>query len=669
MKNLAFAWGLVAFVVLPRDVTAFPSFLVNSCERPMQPGERIMGQPVLLNDVANAAQQHPIDVVVIAEDGTPTSMCGQQVNQGMALMLQVDETLLNAVTADGWTQGVGPNFLVEAENALITPAPGLTTAERGCSDSRIINPIQGTQIVPLQNGPIVVRQLVAYGFGQVYASVECTMTVVGGRTQVSHGGFLVNAATFATETDLATEPYTLTREDLLQADEYALLELLQDPQEPSTFGIKYKIDQVSNEQVKTFLQGLPVNETNIQVSVVGFESVDDATAVEVVSLSRCTSAATCEGFFSIPTEQVCLTDGLCIESSVVDEEADTITVTIVSNDDSWFAMGFSTSGGGMTAGGGGSDVFACSAEGLRRFLITARSNPSTSAASSETLDQDDPDDELIQNLCVLDTDAGTGRMTFTRPLSQGQLRAIVPGTAQAIIFARGPGGEQTLSSQHPAGRRGEVALDLTNLGDGPRSVKQEAEWILWCHIVFMSFSWGFFLPLAVVIAGSMRNVPGGKPGAWFQWHKALTRIGWLLQTMGALFGIYYCEVYSEHLSWEHTKLGVFIVIVGFLQPVSAILRPHPPKDGWPDGQKPVARTAFEIYHRGLGWVAMICGVTNVFVGANLVKDLGFEEVTSNLPISIGSIGAGFALLFFVLNVAMADNPIAKAMAGSKAEDN
>lgn len=642
---------LASLCLLPNHVTAFPSLLVNACDRPMQVGEVVMGVPVAPSGNAPAAQSHTLNVA--AASGDTTSLCGTTVTQGTPLSLAVDPTLVGLVTADGWSQGVGPNYLVEATNALLITDD--VAAERGCGDSRMVNPVD-TTILPLEGGETVVRLLSAYGFGQVWASDECTITVTGDRTVARHDGFLVDAATFANQADLATEPYTLSAQALLQASSFALLEQLED----DTFVIKYNIRPT--DEIASFLQGLPANETNIQVSVIGFE--EDASTVDLVSLSRCSSSATCDGFFSIPTDRVCVTDGLCVASSIVDVDADTITVTIESDDDSWFAIGFSTSGGGMTAGGSGSDIFACSDEGLRRFVVTSRTNPSTSAASSEILEQDDADDEFVRNLCVLDADNNQGRMTFTRPLTDGELRPIVTGSAQAIIYARGPAGEQALASQHPAGRRGEVALDLTNLGSGVSNVKIEAEWILWCHIVFMSLSWGFCLPLAVVIASRTRNVKGGKPGSWFRWHKSLSRVGWTLQTMGALFGIYYCEVYSIHLEWEHTKLGVFIAIAGFLQPVSALLRPHPPKDGWVNGP-PITRTLFEIYHKGIGWVAMICGVVNVFLGADLVKDLGFKEITSNFPISIGSIGAGLATLFFILGTVMPDNPVSKTLTGAK----
>ena len=475
-------------------------------------------------------------------------------------------------------------------------------------------------------------------------------------------GYLVdNASWEANAAELATMPYQLSAEQLLAGSSsgYSLLAVQEDG---TTFAVKYAIDASDVGLVTSFLETLDANTVDVQVFVTGFEQEDSSSpvSVDLIDLSPCTSAATCEGFFSPPTDQVCLNPGLCIESSVVNEDAQTLTTTIVSDDASWIGVGFSTPGGGMTGGGAGSDMFVCSSAGLQRFLVTARSNPANSAVTSETLPQNDPDDENIESLCVLDVAANTGRMTFTRGLAEAP-RAITVGLPQAIIWARGPG-EQALTSPHD--RRGEVRLDLTNLSAGASVTKREAEWILWCHIVFMSVSWGLLLPLAVVIANRTRNVTGSKPGMWFQWHKVLSRLGWTFSTMGVLFIVYYVEVYAdEHLSSEHAKLGVFVAIAGFLQPISAVLRPHPPKGGWPNESKPISRILFEAYHKGVGWTTMICGMVNVFLGARLAKDLDFEAVVSNVPVSIGFIGSGLFAVFFLWSIVQPDNVLSKTLVG------
>jgi len=278
----------------------------------------------------------------------------------------------------------------------------------------------------------------------------------------------------------------------------------------------------------------------------------------------------------------------------------------------------------MNGGGSGSDIFVCSSEGLQRFLVTVKDNPGETGTVLQEIEEDAEEDEVIQNICILDAEAGTGRMTFTRTLDQGP-RPITPGESQAIIWARGPLGEQDLVNKHPANRRGEVQLDLTNVSGGVSQTKTSVPWILWFHIVCMMLSWGLLLPLAVILANRTRQI--GPAGRWFMYHKHLARTGWTLQTAGVIFGIFYCEVYSAHFNYFHTIFGIIIAISGFLQPISAVIRPHPPKDGWDNG-KSTARIAFEVYHKGVGWSATVCGMINVFLGAVLAMDLRLEDAAA-----------------------------------------
>jgi len=92
--------------------------------------------------------------------------------------------------------------------------------------------------------------------------------------------------------------------------------------------------------------------------------------------------------------------------------------------------------------------------------------------------------------------------------------------------------------------------------------------------VSMSSAWGFFLPLAVIIANRCRA-----SSSWFSFHRFLAGTGWTLQLIGAICAVYYAEVHSDHWDSGHAKLGFFIIAAGFMQPISAFFRPHPPPGG------------------------------------------------------------------------------------------
>jgi len=625
---------LLLLVVTPL-VTAFPAYLVNECDRDLQIGSVIMGNPCL--EAAEADEVYT--VTLLNADGS--SACGTTVEQGQELTIQIDSNLVNAN---------GPQYIIETTSNSLLQADADATL--GCGNTRMVNSAVSTIVAPLQTDELSVRLLYAFAYGQVYLAESCSVTVAGTRTVATYTGYLVDTASWDSDNSLATSPNSLTVEQLLASgSDFAVL---METDEAGTFDIKYLIEDT--DKITSLLQSLDGTSSDIQISIVGFESDNDATTIEqLVSVSQCASATTCEGFYEASSEKrVCIAEGFCIESSIVDEEENTLTTTIVTNDDSWLGIGFSTPGGGMTAGGTGSDIFVCSSEGLRRFVVTAKTNPSTQAAGANTetggiIEEDEEDDEEIRNLCILDTESGTGRMTFTRGLTNDGPRDITIGTAQAIIYARGPLGEQSLAFKHPADRRGEVSLDLTDISSvgNVEETKAKAPWILWFHIICMSLSWGLLLPLAVILASRTRQI--GPVGRWFSFHKQFARIGWTLQTMGVIFGVYYVEVYNagSHLQSTHTKMGIPIVIAGFLQPISALLRPHPPKDGWPNGRKPVSRVWFEIYHKGVGWLAMIAGMVNVFLGAKLAMDLSFEEIVATIPRIVGGFGS---LLFFLVLV-------------------
>lgn len=607
-----------------------------------------MGVPVAPVSNAPANQQHGFELM---RNGAAVA-CGGSFEQGETLTLKVSQALVDAVAADGWADTVGPNYIVEVTNQAILQSGD---AERSCSNSRIINAAGDISLTALNAGELKIRMLSAHQYGQVYATNECTCTVTGNREIVSYSGYL------ALDSGDLSMPWDVTVESLLAATaSYTVLEEATE----GTFTAKYVLDAASNTQVRDLLEALPADTKNIQVSVMGFAG--SGSALEVVSIERC-EKDTCDGFKAVPgtqppTDQICITDGLCVESSVVDEATGMMTTTITSDNDAWFAIGISTTGGGMTAGGAGSDMIVCSEEGVRRFWVTGRKNPEE--FTTVELGEEAGGAAEVSNECVFAD--GTGRMTFTRALaaSSATERAIVQGTAQAVIWARGPN-QRALSSRHAS--RGEVALDLTNVAGGVTVTKIRAQWTLWLHLLFMAPAWSFLLPLGAAIANRARSVEGAPAGAWFKVHKALQRAGWGLQLLGFIFAVAHCDKFSAHWQHPHTRIGLALVIIATLQPLNALLRPHPPPGGWPEGVKPRGRVLFELAHKGLGWGAILLGMLNVLLGALLARQLDFYLATWAVPLAIGCTGISAFVLYFGLALAAPNNALNKAITGAKPE--
>ena len=64
---------------------------------------------------------------------------------------------------------------------------------------------------------------------------------------------------------------------------------------------------------------------------------------------------------------------------------------------------------------------------------------------------------------------------------------------------------------------------------------------------------------------------------------------------------------------RHEVLGVLVMVLGWLQPLNALLRPHAPnrKEG---EAKSTLRLAWEVAHKSLGYVTTLCAIINIFFG-------------------------------------------------------
>lgn len=280
---------------------------------------------------------------------------------------------------------------------------------------------------------------------------------------------------------------------------------------------------------------------------------------------------------------------------------------------SWIGIGL-TSGNSLSVSmfgsGEGSDVVTCSSVGVRRFSVTAY-----------TLSGGE---EVPGALCT--QESGVTTLKFTRSLaaSSGGRRLsqveITPGTVQGLIFARGDDGDFFLK-QHSlsASTRDGQSIDFA-AGVVTASPKRSGEAVLYLHLVLMSVAWGALLPLGAIISNRFR---GQLPETWIHWHRNLQMAGWALQLVGFIMAIIYVELYSAPFSSSHTFVGLLVVIVGTFQPLNAILRPHRPEEGQVKTRK---RAAWELMHKGLGWLAVALGMLNLLLGVMLLVAKSYDGI-------------------------------------------
>lgn len=196
---------------------------------------------------------------------------------------------------------------------------------------------------------------------------------------------------------------------------------------------------------------------------------------------------------------------------------------------------------------------------------------------------------------------------------------------------------------------------LTVFSDGP-IVRRNIPAALWVHMLLMVWAWGALLPWGAVLANRLRNEPGAKAGAWFRMHKKLQVVGWVLQILGFIAAVLYCQFYAAHFVSNHTIIGMTVVAIGTLQPLNALLRPHPPADGWPNGVKPLGRRIWEAVHKGLGWGAILLGVVNICLGIRLVFQMGFKLSIVVVPSAFLGLGVLPALVFLIAGATASPQP-------------
>jgi hypothetical protein len=433
--------------------------------------------------------------------------------------------------------------------------------------------------------------------------------------------------------DLANDPKRHTLHCLWEVPQcrnsgYFLLEL---DSPTKKYVKKYTLDAASNTKAVALLEAMFKRDTgsgnNVKVTVSGTVSsagvLTTTKLVEIESTTTITPSPSSSGSGTVNTDGATLHSDLTV-SAIVSADKTTVDFILTSKRNAWVAFGVTNpTGGGMTGSGKGSDVVICMKGGAaQRFAITTKATPTGGV-------------EMAGSSCTFAN--GGVVMKFSRKVvaADDSELALTPGTAQALIWALGAVGDVDLSARHDA--RGETSIDVAAMSAGGKIELKAPNWALWLHIICMGSAWGLLLPWGVAIANRLRNVEKDEyPGGWFYLHKKLQYIGWFLQLLGFIFVVVYVAMEGgAHFSNPHMILGLVVTILGTLQPLNALFRPHPPVAG---EEKSKGRVMWEYLHKGSGWIAVHFGMLNVFLGALLTNVLGFNASPLVLGMIIGVLG-------------------------------
>ena len=314
-------------------------------------------------------------------------------------------------------------------------------------------------------------------------------------------------------------------------------------------------------------------------------------------------------------------------------------------DTGWFGFGISKDGT-MDSSSAGSEIYTCTSSSsssasagkalASQYWVTAKSMPTNGK-------------ELTASTCTWAM--GKGTMTFTRDFKANNNKERTIEKIGATNFLWAYGTSKTIG--YHGGNKGSISFDVSTGGSSGSTIPVPA--LVAIHAIAMLLGWGLLLPLGAMFARCCKKDIkdlSTKGPFWFVMHKRLQISGWLLQLIGFIcIAIYKGEQQFVGNGQLHMWLGLVVVILGTLNPVVAMLRPHPTND---DGEKTTNRKIWEIIHKYLiGWNAVIFGLVNCIVATLMLHSTAytFDPWLGTLAaVFLGALSGGSLIVFLLWHV-------------------
>ena len=163
------------------------------------------------------------------------------------------------------------------------------------------------------------------------------------------------------------------------------------------------------------------------------------------------------------------------------------------------------------------------------------------------------------------------------------------------------------------------------------------------HGSLMMVSWGFLLPSGTLIAKFYKHRPDG---LWFKLHRAIQTLGLILALAGWIIALVNFNVFKDYgyRNFQHGVLGMVVMILGILQPLNALIRPHAPESE--DEAKSTMRVAWEIWHKASGWLAVVLAVPTIVLGTMLLPAPA-DQNDLQIGYGVGCIGGLLLLVAYI----------------------
>ena len=193
---------------------------------------------------------------------------------------------------------------------------------------------------------------------------------------------------------------------------------------------------------------------------------------------------------------------------------------------------------------------------------------------------------------------------FSRPVASGNYTgasALGPGPVK-VIWAVGKAGSGIMNAEHETMGMGTINF-ATGASTTPTTLK--------AHGVVMFIAWGLLAPCGVLLARYTRAVwPSAVPAFWFRAHWMTQSAALAASIIGFSIGVA-AAWGSVPFAHPHTALGLAFFILGMLQPINALVRPHKPAPGeattW-------LRAVWEFIHKGSGVAVLVMSAANIVIG-------------------------------------------------------
>jgi len=136
------------------------------------------------------------------------------------------------------------------------------------------------------------------------------------------------------------------------------------------------------------------------------------------------------------------------------------------------------------------------------------------------------------------------------------------------------------------------------------------------HASLMLASWGFLLPLGAMIARFFKHRPNG---SWFNIHRTCQIVGLIFAVIGWIIALRNFDVFTDigYNNYRHGVCGMVTMVMGLLQPLNALIRPHATKEG---DIRTTKRLVWEVIHKGSGYLSLLLAAATIILGTTVLPN-------------------------------------------------